>query len=89
MLQVWPEGLAKTLPEQPPAAKEEPSSVQIPGSQTPSLEEVSISTGSNNKVTVTVDNTFICQYCGTKFKTYFQLKSHMVQHKSEQVRCLF
>ena len=37
------------------------------------------------KVKVSIDNSFICQYCGLKFKTYFQLKSHMTQHKNEQV----
>ena len=34
---------------------------------------------------VVVDNSYICQYCNGKFASYFQLKSHMVQHKDEQV----
>ena len=38
------------------------------------------------KVRVVVDNSYICQYCSEKFKTFFQLKTHMVKHKSEQVR---
>uniref|UniRef100_A0A0B7ASR0 C2H2-type domain-containing protein n=1 Tax=Arion vulgaris TaxID=1028688 RepID=A0A0B7ASR0_9EUPU len=37
------------------------------------------------KVKVVVDNSYICQYCPTKFKSYYQLKSHLVTHKSEQV----
>ena len=37
------------------------------------------------KVDIVVDNSFVCQYCSTKFTTYFQLKSHMVVHKDEQV----
>ncbi|KAK7115247.1 zinc finger protein 341-like isoform X2 [Littorina saxatilis] len=37
------------------------------------------------KVRVVVDNSYICQYCSQKFKTFFMLKSHMVKHKSEQV----
>ena len=37
------------------------------------------------KVRVVVDNSYICQYCSEKFKTFFQLKTHMVKHKSEPV----
>ena len=36
-------------------------------------------------VNVTVDNTYNCQYCGQKFPNYFKLKTHMLQHKDEQV----
>jgi len=36
-----------------------------------------------------VDNSYICQYCHEKFKSYFQLKTHMVKHKSEQVGVLY
>ena len=42
--------------------------------------------GQQMKVRVVVDNSYICQYCSEKFKTFFQLKTHMVKHKSEQVR---
>lgn len=28
---------------------------------------------------------YLCQFCPSKFSTYFQLKSHMIQHKKEQV----
>jgi len=34
---------------------------------------------------VVVDNSYVCQYCNVKFANYFQLKSHMVIHKDEQV----
>lgn len=37
------------------------------------------------KVKVIVDNSYICQYCPEKFKSYYQLKSHMVKHKGHQV----
>jgi len=37
---------------------------------------------------VVVDNSYVCQYCSAKFDNYFQLKSHMVNHKDEQVRAL-
>ena len=42
----------------------------------------------SNSMKIVVDNTYICQYCAQKFKSYFQLKSHMVEHKSEQVSTL-
>ncbi|XP_037540309.1 zinc finger protein 341 [Nematolebias whitei] len=32
-----------------------------------------------------VDSSYQCQFCANKFKTYFQLKSHLTQHKGEQV----
>uniref|UniRef100_A0A1A7WSH4 Zinc finger protein 341 n=2 Tax=Iconisemion striatum TaxID=60296 RepID=A0A1A7WSH4_9TELE len=34
---------------------------------------------------VVIDNSYRCQFCSSKFKTYFQLKSHLTQHKGEQV----
>ncbi|XP_051915715.1 zinc finger protein 341 isoform X1 [Hippocampus zosterae] len=37
------------------------------------------------KQIVVVDSSYQCQFCSSKFKTYFQLKSHMTQHKGEQV----
>ena len=44
-------------------------------------------TGSENrKVNIIIDNSYVCQYCNMKFKTYFELKSHMTFHKNEQVR---
>ncbi|MEE6527349.1 hypothetical protein FKM82_028664, partial [Ascaphus truei] len=44
-----------------------------------------ISEGSDAKRVVLVDSSYHCQFCGGKFNTYFQLKSHMTQHKQEQV----
>lgn len=40
----------------------------------------------DSRTKVMIDNSYICQYCPCKFKTYFHLKSHMVQHKNQQVR---
>ncbi|XP_061657166.1 zinc finger protein 341 isoform X1 [Syngnathoides biaculeatus] len=37
------------------------------------------------KQIVMVDSSYQCQFCPSKFKTYFQLKSHMTRHKGEQV----
>lgn len=38
------------------------------------------------KQIVVIDSSYQCQFCACKFKTYFQLKSHLTQHKGEQVR---
>lgn len=37
------------------------------------------------KQVVLIDSSYQCQFCPSKFNTYFQLKSHMTQHKHEQV----
>ncbi|KAK0144229.1 Zinc finger protein 341 [Merluccius polli] len=38
---------------------------------------------------VMIDRSYQCQFCSSTFNTYFQLKSHMTQHKGEQVyRCV-
>lgn len=39
-----------------------------------------------SKQMVVIDSSYQCQFCASKFKTYFQLKSHLTQHKGEQVR---
>lgn len=38
-----------------------------------------------SKQMVVIDSSYQCQFCASKFKTYFQLKSHLTQHKGEQV----
>lgn len=40
------------------------------------------------KQVVLIDSSYQCQFCPNKFNTYFQLKSHMTQHKHEQVDSL-
>ncbi|PKU30142.1 zinc finger protein hypothetical protein [Limosa lapponica baueri] len=37
------------------------------------------------KQVVLIDSSYQCQFCPSKFNTYFQLKSHMTQHKNEQL----
>ncbi|XP_011907962.1 PREDICTED: zinc finger protein 341 isoform X3 [Cercocebus atys] len=37
------------------------------------------------KQVVLIDSSYLCQFCPSKFSTYFQLKSHMTQHKNEQM----
>ncbi|XP_036389531.1 zinc finger protein 341 isoform X1 [Megalops cyprinoides] len=38
-----------------------------------------------SKQIILIDSSYQCQFCAEKFSTYFQLKSHMTQHKDEQV----
>lgn len=42
-------------------------------------------TPTQTKQVVLIDSSYQCQFCASKFSTYFQLKSHMTQHKGEQV----
>ncbi|KAL6483660.1 hypothetical protein MHYP_G00085320 [Metynnis hypsauchen] len=43
----------------------------------------------HSKQIILIDSSYQCQFCAAKFSTYFQLKSHMTQHKDEQVyRCV-
>ncbi|XP_013369665.1 PREDICTED: zinc finger protein 341 [Chinchilla lanigera] len=37
------------------------------------------------KQAVLIDSSYLCQFCPSKFSTYVLLKSHMTQHKNEQV----
>lgn len=37
------------------------------------------------KQVVVIDSSYQCQFCASKFRSYFQLKSHLTQHKGEQV----
>lgn len=96
---VWPAGTGKTLPSQPPLEVE--NIVTEQPEQPPKVthkvevcekevEREDNSTDSSepkedSRTKVMIDNSYICQYCPCKFKTYFHLKSHMVQHKNQQV----
>ena len=49
--------------------------------------------GGNTRIATTedgeellIDSSYVCQYCGKKLKTYYQLKTHMTIHKNEQVK---
>ncbi|KAM4692531.1 zinc finger protein 341 [Rhinophrynus dorsalis] len=44
-----------------------------------------MSEGANGKQVVLIDSAYHCQFCTSKFDSYFQLKSHMTQHKQVQV----
>ena len=51
------------------------------------LEENENEEDDGPKMRVVVDNSYICQYCPARFKSYYQLKTHLVKHKSQQVGC--
>ncbi|XP_046725373.1 zinc finger protein 341 [Silurus meridionalis] len=51
--------------------------------------EMKGSNHSQTKQLFSIDSSYQCQFCTAKFCSYFQLKSHMTQHKDEQVyRCV-
>uniref|UniRef100_A0A3Q2QJE7 Zinc finger protein 341 n=1 Tax=Fundulus heteroclitus TaxID=8078 RepID=A0A3Q2QJE7_FUNHE len=54
-----------------------PPATEAPGEEAPG--------DAHTKQIVVIDSSYQCQFCGSKFKTYFQLKSHLTQHKGEQV----
>ncbi|XP_015265871.1 PREDICTED: zinc finger protein 341 isoform X1 [Gekko japonicus] len=63
-----------------PAARNSPPQPQA----MPPAEENEASKPEAKQV-VLIDSSYQCQFCPNKFSTYFQLKSHMTQHKHEQV----
>ncbi|KAK2488581.1 hypothetical protein MC885_015933 [Smutsia gigantea] len=65
-------GLGQTLPSAP-----QPQTLPTAGEDDGDKLEA--------KQVVLIDSSYLCQFCPSKFSTYFQLKSHMTQHKNEQV----
>ncbi|KAJ9574971.1 hypothetical protein L9F63_007861, partial [Diploptera punctata] len=73
---IWPQGYNCTLPKDP-------------------LQSVArIETGSDAKgsdgtnkteVELTVDRSYVCQFCNTRFANYFELKTHMKKHSHQKV----
>uniref|UniRef100_A0A671YLK9 Zinc finger protein 341 n=1 Tax=Sparus aurata TaxID=8175 RepID=A0A671YLK9_SPAAU len=78
---VWPMGVASTVSRLPITVKVVPMSSNEEeggGDQNPQCQ-------APTKQIVVIDSSYQCQFCASKFKTYFQLKSHLTQHKGEQV----
>uniref|UniRef100_A0A7N6AFC3 C2H2-type domain-containing protein n=1 Tax=Anabas testudineus TaxID=64144 RepID=A0A7N6AFC3_ANATE len=69
---VWPMGVASTVSRLPITVK------VMPSNQSQQCQ-------AQTKQIVVIDSSYQCQFCASKFKTYFQLKSHLTQHKAEQV----
>ncbi|RLV82457.1 hypothetical protein DV515_00016624, partial [Chloebia gouldiae] len=63
----------------------QPSRNAVPPPQELSPLEESEAAKLEAKQVVLIDSSYQCQFCPSKFNTYFQLKSHMTQHKNEQV----
>ncbi|XP_017590611.1 PREDICTED: zinc finger protein 341 [Corvus brachyrhynchos] len=63
----------------------QPSSHAVPPPQDLSPLEENEEGKLEAKQVVLIDSSYQCQFCPSKFNTYFQLKSHMTQHKNEQV----
>uniref|UniRef100_A0A3Q3LCQ0 Zinc finger protein 341 n=1 Tax=Mastacembelus armatus TaxID=205130 RepID=A0A3Q3LCQ0_9TELE len=88
---VWPMGVASTVSRLPITVK------VVPDSQGEAMDnrcpqaQMQVQTNQNSqcqaqsKQIVVIDSSYQCQFCASKFKTYFQLKSHLTQHKGEQV----
>uniref|UniRef100_A0A7N6FJ99 C2H2-type domain-containing protein n=1 Tax=Anabas testudineus TaxID=64144 RepID=A0A7N6FJ99_ANATE len=76
---VWPMGVASTVSRLPITVKVVPlTSNEEEGGGDQQCQ-------AQTKQIVVIDSSYQCQFCASKFKTYFQLKSHLTQHKAEQV----
>uniref|UniRef100_G3NLN0 C2H2-type domain-containing protein n=1 Tax=Gasterosteus aculeatus aculeatus TaxID=481459 RepID=G3NLN0_GASAC len=98
---VWPMGAASTVSRLPITVKVIPVAAEVPAhpehgreeatqdgppqahAQVPSNQDQQCQ--AQTKQIVVIDSSYQCQFCASKFKTYFQLKSHLTQHKGEQV----
>ncbi|XP_072168716.1 zinc finger protein 341-like isoform X2 [Diadema setosum] len=88
---VWPEGKGATLPSKPilkvtnlgeeNSAKNAKIRLDAGGSQD-LVEPIP-------REEMLVDNSYVCNFCNERFKNYYQLKTHMRQHKDEQLyKCI-
>uniref|UniRef100_A0A8C7MRH4 Zinc finger protein 341 n=1 Tax=Oncorhynchus kisutch TaxID=8019 RepID=A0A8C7MRH4_ONCKI len=86
---VWPSGVASTVSKLPITVKVVPlcaeEAIQTFSSGKPEERDCDSQTDAQTKQIILIDSSYQCQFCAGKFSTYFQLKSHMTQHKGEQV----
>uniref|UniRef100_H2L5S2 Zinc finger protein 341 n=1 Tax=Oryzias latipes TaxID=8090 RepID=H2L5S2_ORYLA len=91
---VWPMSVASTVSRLPITVKvplADPGSTQGEEIQPPVQMQADAPSDQNlpgqaqTKQIVLIDSSYQCQFCAGKFRTYFQLKSHLTQHKGEQV----
>ncbi|KAI5609233.1 zinc finger protein 341 isoform X1 [Silurus asotus] len=97
---VWPAGVHSSVSRLPVTVKpvQENTAQRSDGheehgvldqSEAELLSEIKGSNHSQTKQLFSIDSSYQCQFCTAKFSSYFQLKSHMTQHKDEQVyRCV-
>ncbi|XP_037336845.2 zinc finger protein 341 isoform X1 [Pungitius pungitius] len=76
---------ATEVPTHPEHGREEAAQDGLPQAhmQVPSNQDQQCQ--ALTKQIMVIDSSYQCQFCASKFKTYFQLKSHLTQHKGEQV----
>lgn len=75
---VWPHGLNQTLPKEPiqPVARRD-------------AEAATSDKDSDPEVELMVDRSYVCQYCSTRFESYYELKTHMKLHSHQKVyKCI-
>ncbi|XP_027021547.2 zinc finger protein 341 [Tachysurus fulvidraco] len=97
---VWPAGVHSTVSRLPVTVKPVQENAARPAdghegrgvldqSEAELPSEAEGSKQAQNKQLFLIDSSYQCQFCTAKFSSYFQLKSHMTQHKDEQVyRCV-
>ncbi|XP_060793722.1 zinc finger protein 341 isoform X1 [Neoarius graeffei] len=97
---VWPAGVHSTVSRLPVTVKPVPENTAqhsdgheehgvLDRSEAELPSEAKGSNQAQNKQLLLIDSSYQCQFCTAKFSSYFQLKSHMTQHKDEQVyRCV-
>uniref|UniRef100_A0A8B9JDY0 Zinc finger protein 341 n=1 Tax=Astyanax mexicanus TaxID=7994 RepID=A0A8B9JDY0_ASTMX len=91
---VWPAGAHCTVSRLPISVKVvsvnmDENTLQPLQEDVDSASEAKGPGQAQNKQIILIDSSYQCQFCAAKFSTYFQLKSHMTQHKEEQVyRCV-
>uniref|UniRef100_A0A671LH26 Zinc finger protein 341-like n=1 Tax=Sinocyclocheilus anshuiensis TaxID=1608454 RepID=A0A671LH26_9TELE len=93
---VWPAGVHSTASRMPITVRvlplnsdENSQQTEEEGQEQGETVVLSESGEKSNKQIILIDSSYQCQFCSAKFSTYFQLKSHMMQHKNEQVyRCV-
>ncbi|CAB1336413.1 unnamed protein product [Coregonus sp. 'balchen'] len=90
---VWPSGVASTVSRLPITVKVVPLCEPEERDCDSQTDVDSLGDGdckqngqqAQTKQIILIDSSYQCQFCAGKFSTYFQLKSHMTQHKGEQV----
>ncbi|XP_068082038.1 zinc finger protein 341-like [Anabrus simplex] len=76
---VWPDGLARTLPKQPP------QDIRKDGAK--HAEENT--DGSNLLEQIIIDQSYVCQCCNAVYPTYSELRKHMKEHSHQKVyKCI-
>ncbi|KAG7323437.1 hypothetical protein KOW79_013139 [Hemibagrus wyckioides] len=97
---VWPAGVHSTVSRLPITVKPVQENMAqhadrheehgiLDQSEAELQSEADGSKQAQSKQTILIDSSYQCQFCTAKFSSYFQLKSHMTQHKDEQVyRCV-